>query len=33
MMLPKFSSDQQVLILIVGIVLLVLTVWRFYHLY
>jgi hypothetical protein len=31
--LPKFSSDQQVLILIIGLVLLALSVWRFFALY
>jgi len=32
-MLPKFSSDQQILILIIGIVFLALSAWRFYNLY
>jgi hypothetical protein len=33
MKLPKFNSDQQLLILAGGILLLVLTVWRYFSLY
>ena len=32
-MLPKFTPDQQILILLIGIVLLILSVWRYEHLY
>jgi hypothetical protein len=32
-MLSKFNSDQQILILIIGIVFLALSAWRFFHLY
>lgn len=32
LMIPKFSPDQQVLILIIALLLLALTLWRFYHL-
>jgi hypothetical protein len=32
-MIPKFSADQQILILIIGLVILALSLWRFFHLY
>ena len=32
-MLPKFNTDQQVLILIAGLLVLAFSAWRFFHLF